>query len=69
LLIVDRIENEIVIIENDTKHMKIPLSEFDGNIREGDIIIENSGRYTVDKKATEERRKYMAQKLSKMWER
>jgi hypothetical protein len=69
LLIVDRIENEIVIIETETRHIQIPLSEFDGNVREGDIIIEKSGRYSVDKKATEERRNYMAQKLSKMWER
>jgi hypothetical protein len=68
LLTVDRIEGQWIIIETDKGNMKIPMSEFDETLHEGDIIIEDNGRYTVDKDATEARRRYIAQKLSKMWE-
>ncbi|MDR0943492.1 MAG: DUF3006 domain-containing protein [Ruminococcus sp.] len=66
---VDRIENEIVIVETETGYMKIPLSEFDGNVREGDIIVNINGRYKADKEMTEKRRKEISEKLSKLWER
>jgi hypothetical protein len=68
-LTVDRIENEIVIVETETGYMKIPLSEFDGNVREGDIIVNINGRYKADKEMTEKRRKEISEKLSKLWER
>jgi hypothetical protein len=69
LLTVDRIENGIAVVETDSGHIQIPLSEFAEAVCEGDIIVSENGGYKTDKTATQKQREEIAKKLSRMWEK
>lgn len=56
MLIIDRIEGNTAVIEDGGKHFNVDISLFDGEFREGDVIIKADGRYRADKTETESRR-------------
>jgi len=48
MLIIERIEGNIAIIENDEEHFQIPISELPGEAKENDILIKTENGYVVD---------------------
>ncbi len=57
MLIVDRIENGIAVIEKDgNSHFEIKCSLLPMSIREGDVIKSENGKYFIDYEGTVERR-------------
>lgn len=56
---IDRIENNIAIIENITTGEKkeIEISKLPDNIKEGNILIEEENNYYLDYEEEEKRRK------------
>ena len=68
MMIVDRIEGKNVVIEDGDKHFNAEISLFDGDIREGDVIIERNGRYFSDSNATEKRREEIIKLQDSLWE-
>ena len=52
--IVDRIENNIVVLEaNDKTHLDVPLSLFPDTVKEGDVVIlREDGTYKTDEAKT-----------------
>lgn len=68
MMIVDRIEGNIVVIEDNDSFFRADISLFDGKIREGDIIREKEGRYFADKNETEKRRKEIIRLQDSLWD-
>ncbi|MGN0604651.1 MAG: DUF3006 domain-containing protein [Oscillospiraceae bacterium] len=68
MMIVDRIEGKTVVIEDGERHFNADISLFDGDIREGDVIIEKDGRYFSDSNATEKRREDIIKLQDSLWE-
>ena len=66
--IIDRIEDNIAILENqDTKEfININTNLLPQNIKEGMILSLINNTYTIDKKATEERRKEILEKFKRL---
>ncbi len=59
-LIVDRIEGNFAVCENENKQMiDIPLIDLPEKIKEGSVLSEENGVYSVDEAAEAERRARM----------
>ena len=65
---VDRLENEIVVLEDlDTKVIKEVLKkDLNFKVREGDILIYKDNQYIKDNKIKEDRIKMLQEKLNKL---
>ncbi len=57
--IVDRIVENIVVLEVEGKMFDIEKSMFPKDIKEGDIVEKKKDRYIILKKETEDRKKYI----------
>lgn len=68
MMIIDRIEGNTVVIEEGDRHFDADISLFDGDIREGDVIIEKDGRYFSDSNATQKRREDIIKLQDSLWE-
>lgn len=68
MMIVDRIEGKTVVIEDGERHFNADILLFDGDIREGDVIIEKDGRYFSDSNATKKRREDIIKLQDSLWE-
>lgn len=68
-MIIDRIEGVLAVVEvakGETRD--IPLDRIDGRARDGAVLVERNDRYTVDEKATAERRTRAAEKRRRLFE-
>lgn len=66
--IVDRIECGYAVCETENGSFSdIPLNELP-KVKAGDVLAEKNGRLTVDKSATEERRKKIISLQNDLWE-
>lgn len=65
---VDRVENNIILLENlDTKEIKnIDKNIINFNISDGDILIYENNKYYLDTKYKNERIKIIMEKLTKV---
>ncbi len=68
MLIVDRIEDGIAVIEQCSGRIEVPVGMLAEDVREGDIVTLQNGLYTADKAATEKRRREIAGLLDDLWE-
>ena len=68
MLIIDRFEGDMAVVENDGGIMDIPRSLLPENAKEGDILIENNGGYTIDSAAVEKRRREIFDLQESLWE-
>ncbi len=71
--IIDRIENNIVVIEVENKVLNVSKSLFEGDFKEGDsvdIILEEGTIIKVVKneEATKSRKEYMENLVKDMWQ-
>ena len=66
--IVDRIENEIVICENqETKQIeKFNLEQFPEGIKDGDVVILKDGKFEKDDEETVDRKEYINELMKKL---
>ena len=65
---VDRIEENIVVLENiETKEKKkVKKDQLPKGIKEGNILIEENNEYLIDTNLEKERRKLLEEKLNKL---
>lgn len=66
MTIVDRFENNIAVLEIDGEITEIERSLLPENVREGDILTENNGVWSVDVEATEKRRTEMRELMKRL---
>lgn len=55
MLIVDRVEDGLAVVETDDGHVDVPVSEISGRVRDGAVLVQEDGTYLVDEDATRER--------------
>lgn len=68
MLIIDRIEDGIAVIEQDGGHFDVPREKLAADAREGDIVIFRDGIYVPDKDATEKRRREITALQDSLWD-
>lgn len=66
---VDRIEENIAVIEYEGKFIEIGLEELPENIKEGDILIkEENGSFSVDENETKRIKALLAEKQNSLFD-
>ncbi|MDE6747260.1 MAG: DUF3006 domain-containing protein [Oscillospiraceae bacterium] len=68
MLLVDRIEDGIAVIETDDGRIEISRSELAPDVREGDAVMLENGVYRKDIDATEKRRQEILRLQDSLWE-
>ncbi len=69
MLIIDRIEAEIAVIETDSGMIELSRSLLPDNVQEGDVIAEENGSYIVDAEATAQRKVAVREKFRRLLRR
>lgn len=64
MFIVDRIENDMVVVEFEDTYFDIPLEYFKEKVSEGDVLY-----LSVDKEKTEQRKLDMKSRLNRLFNR
>lgn len=66
--IIDRIENNMVICENqETKKMEnFDKSMFPEQIKDGDVVIRENDTFRIDEEETENRKEYIEKLMKKL---
>lgn len=67
--IVDRFEEEYMVLEKETGETLDVLKKEIPDAQKDDVVIFENGKYTVDREQTEARRKIIAEKLRKLFEK
>lgn len=68
MLIVDRIEENIAVIENGKERFEVPRKALAKDIKEGDVVLLENGVYRKDTSATERRRQEIINLQNSLWE-
>lgn len=66
MMIIDRFEGGIAVIETDSGIMNISKNELPDGAKEGDIIEFTDGLYVIDEEETKKRRESMADMFRKL---
>lgn len=67
-LVIDRFEGTMAVCERDDRSMvNVPRADLPPLAQEGDVLIMDGDRVTVDRRATEERRKQIAALSKDLW--
>ena len=62
--IIDRLEEGLAICETELrKRISVPVSHLPKGIKEGDVLREEEGRFSLDSEETDKRRREMKKKL------
>ena len=66
--IIDRIENDIVICENqESKAMEnFPKNLFPSEIKDGDVVIKENDKFIIDETETKEKKKTIEELMKKL---
>lgn len=67
-MVIDRFEGEYAVAESDGEIVNIHISELPENVSEGDVLVFTEGRYAVDSRETEYRRKTNTARLRRLME-
>ncbi|MDE5834353.1 MAG: DUF3006 domain-containing protein [Ruminococcus sp.] len=66
MTVIDRFENNIAVLESDGVIIETDRSLLPENAREGDVVVETDGQWTVDVSATEERRTQIRELMKRL---
>lgn len=68
MLTIEKIEGKIIVIDNGSFHFEADISEFEEDVREGDVIVRSSdGKYRCDKALTEKRKREILDLQNNLW--
>ena len=71
IYVVDRIEEGYAVCENengDSLDLQINLFKELKNVKQGDVVVEENGAYSISEKLTQERRKKIISLQNDLWE-
>lgn len=68
MLIVDRIEDGVAVIEAESGHIEVPVERLAPDVREGDVVVLENGLYTANKSAADKRRREIAALQDSLWD-
>lgn len=66
MTVIDRFEGEYAVLETETGMVTLLRKELPENAREGDVLIQNGGKYALSRSKTAERRRKLREKLRKL---
>mgnify|MGYP001521447433 FL=1 len=67
--IIDRLEEGLAICETELrKRISVPVSHLPKEVKEGDVLREEEGRFSLDSEETDKRRREMKKKLMDLFE-
>jgi len=66
MIVIDRFGEEFAVLEIDGEITEVPRKIIPDDAREGDILILEDGVYSVDEKATSERRSSVRERLYRL---
>ena len=67
--IIDRLEEGLAICETELrKRISVPVSHLPKEVKEGDVLREEEGRFFLDPEETNKRRREMKKKLMDLFE-
>jgi hypothetical protein len=66
--IIDRFEGELAVIEINNITIDVPRSKLPSNVKEGDVLIIENDKYTIDKNETDKRRREIQNLMDKLFE-
>lgn len=66
MTVIDRFENNMAVLETDGGMVEVDRSQIPENAREGDVLTENNGVWSVDVSATEKRRADMREIMKRL---
>lgn len=67
--IIDRLEEGLAICETELrKRISVPVSHLPKGSKEGDVLREEEGRFSLDSEETDKRRREMKKKLMDLFE-
>ena len=70
MLYVDRIENGIAVCEDENgRQLRLTQQQLDGNVCEGDVLIQRGERYRGSRRLTLERRKQLSSLQNRLFGR
>lgn len=67
MLILDRFEGDIAVIENDGEMIEAERENIASDAVEGDILVETEGIYYPDKEETQKRREKLTRLQNELW--
>lgn len=68
MLIIDRISEDIAVIEDGESKFEVPRKMLGADVSEGDAVELIDGIYVKNKNATEERRKKIIEMQNELWD-
>ena len=68
MLIIDRIEDGIAVIEDDDTRFEVPAEMLGEGVKEGDVVVSENGLYIKDENATAGRRDEIIKLQNDLWE-
>ncbi len=66
MVILDRIENDIAVLETDNGMQEVARQFLPKNAREGDVLVQGTTGYEVDTVATATRRSTLAERTKRL---
>jgi len=66
MAVIDRFEGDYAVLETDEGMTDIHRGHLPGAAREGDVLIYSCGGWSIDRKATEERRRANSDRLKEL---
>lgn len=66
MIIIDRFEGEKAVLETDSGMMVVDRGQLPGAAREGDVLTEKNGGFTLERSAAAERRSLVRRKLRRL---
>ena len=66
MIIIDRIEGEIAVLETDEGMTEIGANELPSNASEGDVLVKFNEKWQINHDASEQRRALIANKLKRL---
>ncbi|MEX0135295.1 DUF3006 domain-containing protein [Bacillus nitratireducens] len=66
--IIDRFEGELAVIEMKNITIDVPRSKLPSSAKEGDVLIIEDDKYTIDKKETDKRKREIQNLMDKLFE-
>lgn len=67
MLIIERFEESIAVIEDGDKHFEVSRDKLPKNACEGDVLKKDGGIYEIDKEKTQIRRKEILRLQNSLW--
>lgn len=67
MLIIERLEENIAVVEDGSKRFEVSRDKLPKNVCEGDVLKESDGSYEIDREKTESRRKEILKLQNSLW--